>query len=110
MFRSSSRSARVAPGGVTASGELAGGLTVNPSPLVKHILVRSDLGDFDLVEAVLVHEMGHTLRDDDKHAKSGVFDPQTFAGEPINQDVLDSVCERVDCQFAVPEPEPDSQT
>jgi hypothetical protein len=96
--------------GQQSGAELPGGLTVNPSTFVKHILVRNDLGDFDLVEAVLVHEMGHVLRDDTVHAKSGVFDPRTFAGEPINQDVLDTVCERVDCQFAIPEPEPDQQT
>jgi hypothetical protein len=101
---------RKAPGGVTASGELAGGLTVNPSTFVKHILIRNDLGDFDLVESVLVHEMAHTLTDNQKHAKSGVFAPQTVTGAPINQDVLDTVCERVDCQFAIPEPDPSQQT
>lgn len=100
---------RKAPGQVLGA-ELPGALTVNPSPTVKHILVRDDLSDFDLVEAVVAHEMAHVITDSGEHSKSGVFSPRTFAGEPINRDVLDTVCQRVDCQFAIPEPDADQQT
>ena len=91
------------------SDNVAGGLTVNPSPGVHHILIRNDLG-FDRAMSFLTHEMAHAITESGEHSAHGVYSPINYPGTQITEDDLNTVCSYVDCVFAKPEPDPAEQT